>query len=135
MQFHIENLPVVNPVVDLVAAPPPPRVVLESSDVLEGTAGVRATYAADVIDRLAELPREAKVMARAFDVSLTSINVARRLTPEERLSVRQHKRSLVVTQPVSPERRLAALVDELGVAGVRELLALHEHVEAEVVAA
>jgi hypothetical protein len=105
---------------------------------------VRAVDGADILDGLLTLQNlTARLVAEAQGVSLTSLANARRLTPAQRDEVRRGQRSLVLPAkrvplpspavvPASPpiprttmgiEKLLAAIVDKVGVEGVRDLLA------------
>jgi len=130
----------------------PPRVVDAHSLLhLRVSKAVRACDAADLVDGLSVLQNHTlRLAAAAYGVSLGSVARARRLTPEQRLAVKQGKRPLILPRtpaappvpaivpampPVPPvtmgvEKLLAAIVDKIGVNGVLDLLAVSERVAA-----
>jgi hypothetical protein len=115
-----------------------PRVVDAHSLLhLRSSKAARACDAADVVDGLIVLQNPTlRLAAAAFGISAGSVARAHRLSPEERNLVRRGWRPLVQPrmQPVpvapspltSPQEQLSAIVDQLGLDRVLNLLSAFE---------
>jgi hypothetical protein len=92
---------------------------------------VRAVEAANASDGLVRLQNlTLRLYAQAFGVSIGSLVLAKRLTPEQRKAVKEGKRSLLppvtvkaLPAPSSPEAKLASVVAEIGVSAALTALA------------
>jgi hypothetical protein len=124
----------------------PPRVV-DARGLLhrQTPKATRACDAADAYDGLVVLQNPTqKLLAVAYDVSVGSVARASRLTPEQRMAVRQGQRPLVLpatpsvlpivpaTPPAPPvtmdaRTKLAEVVAEIGIDGTLALLAENEN--------
>jgi hypothetical protein len=125
-----------------------PRVVDAHSLLhLRISKAAKACEAADIVDGLAVLQNHTmRLAAVAYGVSLGSVARARRLTPEQRIAVKQGKRPLVLPHtpaaspvptivppsvpPVAMETMLTAIVKKIGIESVLNMLAAHEKVAA-----
>jgi hypothetical protein len=91
---------------------------------------VRALEAANASDGLVRLQNlTLRLYAQAFGVSVGSLVLAKRLTPEQREAVKRGKRPLLppvtmkaLPAPVSPQERLASVVAEVGVGVAFDML-------------
>jgi hypothetical protein len=84
--------------------------------------GVRAAWAIDVLKGHTKFKLSTALLAKAFGVSMSSINRARRLSDEERDAVICRERPLVLSQTARPQQRLSEIVDEIGLDRVQNLL-------------
>jgi hypothetical protein len=111
MQLHTSDVKTVLKTVDV-------RSLLKK----ETPKAARACDGADALDGLAVLIPTTQLIAAVFGISRTSINRARRLTPEQRDAVRRKERPLCLPRKASPQEQLSQIVDEIGLDRVQNLL-------------
>jgi hypothetical protein len=133
MQHIIQNGREVNghkvnpPLAATITVPAAPVVqpkVVELSKLLKAgvSVAVRAVHAANTLEGKTAVVVDAWLVAKLYEVSVTSMNNARRLSNEERNAVLDEKRPLVLPRAASPQERLSQIVDEIGLDRVRNLL-------------
>ena len=84
----------------------------------------RAVLAARIAEAAVQPEFSSQALARLFDVSVTYVNAARRLSEAERRSVEAHERPLLEPRPIDAtvDGTVAALVRRVGAARVWEAL-------------